>query len=112
MHPGAAVLVQVNLTDDVGRGGCALDAAAPLAKSLSADGLAVRGLMAVGPLGEPELARPGFAAVRRIADELGLPVRSFGMSGDLEVAVQEGSTMVRVGTALFGPRPGANRARH
>jgi pyridoxal phosphate enzyme (YggS family) len=110
--PGAAVLVQVNLTDDAGRGGCALRDAAPLAKSLAAAGLDVRGLMAVGPLGAPEMARPGFAAVRRLADELGFPVRSFGMSNDLEVAVQEGTTMVRVGTALFGPRPSANRARH
>jgi uncharacterized pyridoxal phosphate-containing UPF0001 family protein len=110
--PGAAVLVQVNLTEDRGRGGCALEDAAPLVKSLAADGLDVRGLMAIGPQGEPERARPGFAAVRRLADELALPVRSFGMSNDIEVAVQEGTTMVRVGTALFGPRPGANRARH
>jgi uncharacterized pyridoxal phosphate-containing UPF0001 family protein len=45
-----------------------------------------------------------FRAVRRLVDELGLPTCSMGMTDDLEVAVQEGSTRVRVGTALFGPR--------
>ena len=60
--------------------------------------------MAVGPHGAPEPARPGFAAVTALADRLGLAERSMGMSGDLEIAVQEGATMVRVGTALFGAR--------
>jgi uncharacterized pyridoxal phosphate-containing UPF0001 family protein len=60
--------------------------------------------MAVGPLGGPEAARSGFTAVVRCADELGLPVRSLGMSDDIDVAVACGSTMVRVGTALFGAR--------
>jgi uncharacterized pyridoxal phosphate-containing UPF0001 family protein len=59
----------------------------------------------VGPLGPPEAARPGFRALAGLADRLGLAERSMGMSADLEVAVQEGATMVRVGTALFGPRP-------
>jgi uncharacterized pyridoxal phosphate-containing UPF0001 family protein len=73
--------------------------------SLRALGLDVRGLMAVGPGGEPGEARPGFRRVARLADDLGLPERSLGMSGDLEVGVEEGATMVRVGTALFGGRP-------
>ena len=63
------------------------------------------GLMAVGPPGPPEGARPGFREVRRLADDLALPVRSMGMTDDLEVALSEGSTMVRVGRALFGDRP-------
>jgi uncharacterized pyridoxal phosphate-containing UPF0001 family protein len=57
------------------------------------------------------LARPGFAALRELADRLGLPERSMGMTGDLEVAVSEGATIVRVGTALFGPRPATGDLR-
>jgi uncharacterized pyridoxal phosphate-containing UPF0001 family protein len=103
--PGAAVLVQVDVTGAAGRGGCPEDEVAPLVEALDALGLEVRGLMAVGPGGPPEEARPGFRRVARLADRLGLPERSIGMSGDLEVAVEEGATMVRVGTALFGGRP-------
>jgi uncharacterized pyridoxal phosphate-containing UPF0001 family protein len=61
--------------------------------------------MAVGRTGPPDEVRAGFRQVRALADELGLPERSMGMSDDLELAVQEGSTMVRVGSALLGPRP-------
>ncbi|MEY2470737.1 MAG: dependent protein [Actinomycetota bacterium] len=103
--PGANVLVEVNLTDDPNRGGTSLAAVPALVRDLQADGLVVRGLMAVGPHGGPDAARPGFAAVVRCADELSLPVRSLGMSDDIDVAVACGSTMVRVGTALFGGRP-------
>jgi uncharacterized pyridoxal phosphate-containing UPF0001 family protein len=60
--------------------------------------------MGIGPLGAPEDARPGFRTLRALADDLGLEVRSMGMTDDLEVAVDEGATMVRVGSALFGPR--------
>jgi uncharacterized pyridoxal phosphate-containing UPF0001 family protein len=66
--------------------------------------LDVAGLMAVGAPGPPEGARAGFALLSSLADSLDLPVRSMGMSDDLEVAVAEGSTMVRLGRALFGPR--------
>ena len=76
-----------------------------------AEGLDVRGLMAVGPAGDPEGARPAFRALDHLAGELGLHERSMGMSADLEVAVQEGATIVRVGTALFGPRPDRDAAR-
>jgi uncharacterized pyridoxal phosphate-containing UPF0001 family protein len=103
--PGASVLVEVNLTDDPNRGGTSLASVPALVRDLQADGLDVRGLMAVGPLGGPEAARPGFTSVVRCADELGLPVRSLGMSDDIDVAVACGSTMVRVGTGLFGARP-------
>ena len=61
--------------------------------------------MAVGPTGRPEAARPGFRALVALADRLALPVRSMGMTDDLEVAVQEGSTMLRIGRGLFGERP-------
>jgi uncharacterized pyridoxal phosphate-containing UPF0001 family protein len=60
--------------------------------------------MGIGPAGDPEASRPGFRTLRGLADDLGLAVRSMGMTSDLEVAVQEGATMVRIGTALFGPR--------
>ena len=59
--------------------------------------------MAVGTTGAEDDVRAGFRQVRELADDLGLSERSMGMSDDLELAVQEGSTMVRVGTALFGP---------
>jgi len=61
----------------------------------------------VGPPGAPEGAREGFRWLAAEGRRLGLAELSMGMTGDLEVAVQEGSTMVRIGTALFGPRSGA-----
>ncbi|RIH74715.1 pyridoxal phosphate enzyme, YggS family [Calidithermus terrae] len=67
-------------------------------------GLELRGLMTVAPYTEdPETVRPVFAQLSRLADRYALPERSMGMSGDLEVAVQEGATIVRVGTAIFEP---------
>jgi uncharacterized pyridoxal phosphate-containing UPF0001 family protein len=102
--PGAKVLVEVNLTEDPARGGAQPGLVAGLVDGLRDLGLDVAGLMAVGPVGPPEAVRGGFAQVRELADQLGLPERSMGMSDDLELAVQEGSTMVRVGTALFGRR--------
>jgi uncharacterized pyridoxal phosphate-containing UPF0001 family protein len=109
--PGAAVLVQVDVTGEPQKGGCPAHDVPALVDGLRALGLDVQGLMAVGPAGPPDAARPGFRALSVLADRLELPERSMGMSGDLEVAVQEGSTMVRVGTALFGPRSVAGAAR-
>ena len=103
--PGAAVLVQVNLTGEPRRSGCAWADVPALVEAARASGLDVRGLMGVGPGGPPESARPAFAALASLAGGLALPEVSMGMSGDLDVAVQEGSTMVRIGTALFGERP-------
>jgi pyridoxal phosphate enzyme (YggS family) len=102
--PGAHVLVQVNVSGEGQKNGCEYDEAPALVDALGAMGLDVRGLMAVGPTGPPELARPGFRRLTELADRLGLPERSMGMTDDLEVAVQEGTTMVRVGRALFGAR--------
>jgi pyridoxal phosphate enzyme (YggS family) len=102
--PGAAVLVEVNLSDDPERGGTRPGLAPGLVDGLRDLGLDVRGLMAVGRTGAPDEVRAGFRAVRELADALDLAERSMGMTGDLESAVQEGTTMVRVGTALFGPR--------
>jgi pyridoxal phosphate enzyme (YggS family) len=103
--PGASVLIEVNLTDDPDRGGTRPGLVPGLVEGLRDLGLQVDGLMAVGPQGAPEEVRGGFGRVRALADDLGLVERSLGMSDDLELAVQEGSTMVRVGTALFGGRP-------
>jgi uncharacterized pyridoxal phosphate-containing UPF0001 family protein len=61
--------------------------------------------MAVGDAGSPERSRLGFRLLTELADRLELAERSMGMSADLEVAVEEGSTMVRIGRALFGDRP-------
>jgi len=105
--PGAEVLIEVNASGDPARPGVGPEAVADLAEALDALGLGVRGLMAVGPEGPPELARPGFRVVAQLAGRLGLSDVSMGMSADLEVAVQEGATMVRIGTALFGARPDA-----
>ena len=104
-RPGAQVLVQVDVAGLPGRGGVPPTEVADLVAALRGEDLDVAGLMAVGPPGAPEDARPGFRQVRRLADDLALPVRSMGMTDDLEVALSEGSTMVRVGRALFGDRP-------
>jgi uncharacterized pyridoxal phosphate-containing UPF0001 family protein len=61
--------------------------------------------MTIGPTsGEAQPTREAFRMLRRLVDEYGLAQCSMGMSGDLEIAVEEGSTMVRVGSALFGSR--------
>ena len=104
-HPGARVLVQVDIAGISGRGGVAPGDVAGLVETLRSESLEVAGLMAVGPPGPPEAARAGFELVTTMADDLGLAVRSMGMTDDLEVALASGSTMIRVGRALFGPRP-------
>ncbi len=106
-HPGSFVLVQVDVAGLPGRGGCPPDGVPELVAALRDEDLVVAGLMAVGPPGPPDASRTGFALVSSLADALDLPVRSMGMSDDLEVALAEGSTMVRVGRALFGDRTSA-----
>ncbi len=101
--PGAAVLMQVDSSGLAGRNGCPPEDVRGLADALAKMDLNVLGLMTVAPQGA-QGARAAFEAVNRLADELGLPERSMGMSDDLELAVAAGSTMVRVGRALFGER--------
>lgn len=103
--PGADVMVQVDLSGEDTKGGCPASEVPGLVDQLRSMDLAVVGLMGIGPLAEPEVARPGFRRLRSLVDRLGLRECSMGMSADLEVAVDEGSTMVRIGTDLFGPRP-------
>jgi PLP dependent protein len=104
-RPGATVLVQIDIAGLPGRGGCEPGRAPELVAALRDEELDVAGLMAVGVPGPPEASRAGFRSVSSLADRLSLPVRSIGMSDDLEVAIAEGSTMVRLGRALFGDRP-------
>ena len=107
------VLLEVNLGAEATKSGSPPELAEALASSaLASPHLDVRGLMAVPPFTEdPEGARPYFKRLREIRDRLAdrfgkpFPELSMGMSHDFDVAVEEGSTQVRLGTALFGPRP-------
>jgi pyridoxal phosphate enzyme (YggS family) len=101
---GARVLVQVNTTGEAQKGGCPPTEAPSLVGQCHGLGLRVDGLMTIGPAGPAEDARPAFRLLRRLADDLGLPECSMGMSADFEVAVDEGATIVRIGSRLFGPR--------
>lgn len=101
--PKVDVFIEVNTMTASGRGGAQLREVPGLVEEAQNKGLNVRGLMTVAPFGGD--AREAFSSVRKLVDSLGLKECSMGMSGDLEVALQEGSTMVRVGEALFGPRP-------
>ena len=105
--PGCSVLVQLDTTGLAQRNGLPAAEVPALVAEARHLGLAVEGLMTIAPRG-PEAARAGFRSLTRLADELGLAVRSMGMTDDLELAVAEGSTEVRIGRALFGaraPRP-------
>ena len=101
------VLVQVNVSPSERFGATPADAPA-LAARLRDEGLAVEGVMAIGPLdGDVDAA---FAAARAAYERVGGPTLSLGMSGDWEKAVRHGSTMVRLGTAIFGPRTARERS--
>jgi PLP dependent protein len=107
--PRGRVLVQVETTGLPGRNGCPPEATAELVAQLGDLGLQVRGLMTVAAPGKGA-ATAAFETLARLADRLGLEERSMGMSDDLEAAVAAGSTMVRIGRALFGARPPATAA--
>src|SRR5436309_11963124 len=110
-----AILLEVNVADEKTKHGFSPDELARVAERMGAlKGVRVMGLMAIPPAaGAPEEARPPFRRLRMLAAEAqalkipGVSMRelSMGMSGDFEVAVEEGATLVRIGTALFGPRP-------
>ena len=107
---GSQVLLQVNVTGEDEKGGCAPIHVGELSRAARDLGIEVLGLMAVGPTNEdPIVARSAFRMLRTLVDEHGLRQCSMGMTGDLEIAVEEGSTMVRVGSALFGNRPSPHR---
>ncbi len=109
------ILVQVNIGKEPQKYGIKSDAAAELLRNLNGlPRLRVCGLMTMPPLEDnPELSRPYFAGLRLLSEELmqeGLfpaierPELSMGMSSDFHIAIEEGATIVRVGTAIFGAR--------
>jgi len=113
-------LLQVNVTGEVSKAGFTLDwfvdaVSKPgrLSSTLAAlAGVRLAGLMTIGPAGaSPDASRRAFATLRRLRDQLeqlsgaALPELSMGMTADAEAAVAEGATLVRIGTAIFGPRP-------
>lgn len=102
--PGARVMIQINLSDEPQKGGASFDDCGALVAHARAQGLAVLGLMGVGRANDPVASSAAFDRLVALADELSLGERSLGMSDDLDAAVSAGSTMVRVGTALFGVR--------
>lgn len=110
------VLVEVNLAGEGSKAGVPPEELQPLLSSAAAlPGLRVRGLMAIPPMTEdPEESRPYFVRLRELLGRCGSPggaageltELSMGMSSDFEAAIEEGATMVRVGTAIFGSRAG------
>jgi PLP dependent protein len=104
--PGHRVLVQVNVSDEPAKGGCEPDDTAALIEHARMAGLVVDGLMTVGRTGPAAEAAAGFRLLRQLVERHGLTECSMGMSDDLEVAVAEGATQIRIGTALVGVRPG------
>lgn len=100
-------LLEVNVGEEQQKSGARPGEIKSLLDALSGvSGLRIRGLMAIPPVAhDPEQTRPYFRRLRELRDAAGLEHLSMGMSADFEVAVEEGATMVRVGTAIFGPRP-------
>ena len=107
------VLLQVNVAGEEQKSGCAPADAPAIARRIAAlEPLAFDGLMTLAPLTDDlEMQRRTFRGLRRLRDSLQeeglwLPTLSMGMSGDYATAVEEGATVIRLGTALFGPRTG------
>jgi PLP dependent protein len=103
--PGAQILLQVNTTGEGTKGGVVPTELGVLLRQASDLGLGVRGLMTIGPThGSDEEKRQAFVLLRSLADEYGLAECSMGMSDDYGIAVECGSTMVRIGSLIFGER--------
>lgn len=100
------VMVQVDVAGEAQKAGCAPDELDAIVEAVTrAPALRLAGLMTIPPLGEaPEASRPHFRALRELGVARGITSLSMGMSADLEVAIEEGATLVRVGTAIFGTR--------
>lgn len=109
------ILIEVNIAREKTKTGVDAEGAVKLARAISGmENLRLRGLMSIPPYSEvPEASRPYFVALRRLAERINkerlpnvfLRDLSMGMSSDFEIAVEEGATMIRVGTAIFGARP-------
>ena len=113
------VLLEVNVSGEKSKSGMSPDEVQPTIEHImeSCPRITVEGLMTMAPFSDnPEDARPYFRRLRELRDEVqdrlgvGLPRLSMGMSGDYEVAVEDGATWVRLGTVLFGDRPKAKKA--
>jgi pyridoxal phosphate enzyme (YggS family) len=104
--PSLNICLQVNVSGEASKSGCAPGEVAELARQVrQLPRLQLRGLMAIPePTDELAVQRTRFATLRKLAASLGLETLSMGMSHDLEAAIMEGSTMVRIGTAIFGER--------
>lgn len=107
------VLIQINISKEQSKSGSDIENAANLIKDIVLfENLSVKGLMAMPPFfNNPEKARPYFLALRNLRDQIQkafpgvvLNELSMGMTGDFEVAIEEGATFVRIGTAIFGER--------
>ena len=116
------ILLEVNIAGEESKGGCPVEELPALTELAGAlEHVRLRGLMAIPPIsGEPGANRPYFAAMRQLFVDMrgkmsdnqnDIDCLSMGMSGDFEDAIREGATLVRVGTALFGPRPPMGAAR-
>ena len=113
--PPLEVCIQVNVDDEPNKSGCAAEELAPLADMVAGlPRLRLRGLMCIpAPAEGLDAQRGPFARLRGLLEELNerghrLDTLSMGMSADLEAAILEGATLVRVGTDVFGPRPDGN----
>jgi len=113
------ILIEVNMAREKTKTGVDAEGAVKLAKAISAlPNLRLRGLMSIPPVFEQaEMSRPYFAMLRRLAERINkerfpgvfLKDLSMGMSNDFEVAIEEGATMIRIGTAIFGSRETAEK---
>lgn len=101
------VMIEVKLSGEESKSGAdPAEMRALLDAAADCPHISLTGLMTMPPWSEdPEHSRPYFRKLAKLADEFNLPGLSMGMSGDLETAIEEGATIVRVGTALFGKRP-------
>jgi len=105
-HEVMPILLEVNVAQEAGKFGFAPEEVTSALSTIEAlPNLNVRGLMTVAPLtDDPERVRPVFRRLRELRDAHGLQELSMGMTGDFEVAIEEGATLIRVGRAIFGPR--------
>ncbi len=109
------ILIQVNISGEETKSGIPAEEAMPLISAISPlPNLSIRGLMTMPPyFYQPEKVQPFFAALRELRDQIKehaipnvhMDELSMGMTGDFEVAIEEGATLVRIGTAIFGERP-------
>lgn len=115
MDKRVSALIEVNTSGESSKHGVQPDAVPGLvAEVLKLDRLQLAGLMTIGPglaIDDPEASRPCFIVLKTLAEDcrqrfgIRLPHLSMGMSSDFEVGIEEGATIVRIGTAIFGPRP-------